>query len=179
MKVSAEVEIACSLAAREAARRRHDLMTVEHLLYALLHDQGISRVVAKAGGNVELLKQQLERVFDEQFESVSAEQHVSPSPSRGFQRVIQRAALHVESSGKEELEAHNLLVAIFSEADSCPTGAVIAILDCARLAPPMYATRRRNPSLPTRSKSPSTKVSATTCDSIRRSSTSPSCSIVR
>ena len=118
MKVSAEVEIACSVAAREAARRRHDLMTVEHLLYALLHDEGTSRVVAQAGGNVDLLKRRLEHVFDEQFEQVPAEQHVSPSPSRGFQRVIQRAALHVESSGKEELEAHNVLVAIFSETDS-------------------------------------------------------------
>ena len=64
MKVSAEVEIACSLAQSEAARRRHDLITVEHLLYALLHDDATARVVRGAGGNVDRLKKEIDRVLD-------------------------------------------------------------------------------------------------------------------
>src|SRR5690606_577468 len=118
VKVSAEVEIACSLALREAQRRRHDLMTVEHLLYALLHDEATSRVIRKSGGNPDKLKHSLEHVFDEDMSKVPGDAEVSPAPSRGFHRVLQRAAIHVESSGKEELKGHNILIAIFSELDS-------------------------------------------------------------
>ncbi|HMJ13617.1 MAG TPA: Clp protease N-terminal domain-containing protein, partial [Polyangiaceae bacterium] len=118
MKVSAEVEIACSLAAREAQRRRHDLMTVEHLLYALLHDDESARVLRKAGADVEAIKRELERLFEEEMSPVPGSRTVTPTPSRGFQRVLQRAAIHVESSGKEELKGYNVLIAIFAEVDS-------------------------------------------------------------
>ncbi len=118
MKVSAEVEIACSLAASEAQRRRHDVLTVEHLLFALLHDDETAAVVAESGGNLEAIKQQLERCFAEEMDRTPGKRPVAPTPSRGFQRVLQRAALHVESAGKEELRPSNLLVAIFSESDS-------------------------------------------------------------
>ncbi len=118
MKVSAEVEIAVSLAAREAERRRHDLMTVEHLLYALIHDEATAHVVTRSGGDVDALKQKLEKIFDEDMPTVPEGQFVSPTPSRGFQRVLQRAAIHVESSGKEELKGENVLIAIFAEVDS-------------------------------------------------------------
>jgi ATP-dependent Clp protease ATP-binding subunit ClpA len=118
MKVSAEVEIACSLASREAQRRRHDLMTVEHLLYALLYDEETARVLSKSGGNVERIRHKLERWFDEQMPKVPEGRTVIPTPSRGFQRILQRAAIHVESSGRDELRGHHVLVAIFGEADS-------------------------------------------------------------
>jgi len=118
VKVSAEVEIACSLAQSEAARRRHDLITVEHLLYALLHDDATARVVRGAGGNVDRLKKEIDRVLDSDLKKVPGSEPVSPSPSRGFQRVLQRAAIHVQSSGKEELKGFNVLVAIFAEVDS-------------------------------------------------------------
>jgi ATP-dependent Clp protease ATP-binding subunit ClpA len=118
VKVSAEVEIACSLAAREAQRRRHDLMTVEHLLYALLHDVETARILKKSGGDVERIKQALERVLDQDIPKVPGSRDLVPAPSRGFQRVLQRAAFHVQSSGKEELKGYNVLVAIFAEADS-------------------------------------------------------------
>jgi ATP-dependent Clp protease ATP-binding subunit ClpA len=122
MKVSAEVEIVCSLAASEAQRRRHDLLTVEHLLFALLHDEETSHVLAKSGGDVERIKHDLDQLLEEQLQKVPGKRPVIPTPSRGFQRVLQRAALHVESAGKEELKAHNLLVAIFAEADSPAAG---------------------------------------------------------
>ena len=64
MKVSAEVEIACSLAQSEASRRRHDLITVEHLLYALLHDDATARVVRGSCGNVDRLKKEIVRVLE-------------------------------------------------------------------------------------------------------------------
>ena len=118
MKLSTELEIALSLAAREAQRRRHDLMTVEHLLYALLHDDETADTVTRSGGDVERIKRLLEHVFEEEMSSGPEGEDVLPAPSRGFQRVLQRAAWHVESSGKQELKGTNVLVAIFSELDS-------------------------------------------------------------
>ena len=118
MKLSTELEIALSLAAREAQRRRHDLMTVEHLLYALLHDEETAQTIKKSGGDLAKLKRSLERVFDEEMQAAPETEDVLPTPSRGFQRVLQRAAWHVESSGKQELKGTNVLVAIFSELDS-------------------------------------------------------------
>jgi ATP-dependent Clp protease ATP-binding subunit ClpA len=118
VKVSAEVEIACSLAQSEAARRRHDLITVEHLLYALLHDDATARVVRGAGGNVDRLKKEIDRLLESELNKVPGADPVTPAPSRGFQRVLQRAAIHVQSSGKEELKGFNVLVAIFAEVDS-------------------------------------------------------------
>ncbi|HEY6562705.1 MAG TPA: ATP-dependent Clp protease ATP-binding subunit ClpA, partial [Polyangiaceae bacterium] len=126
MKVSAEVEIACSLAAREAQRRRHDLMTVEHLLYALLHDEESARVLRKSGGDVDAVKRELERLFEEEISPVPGSRMVTPTASRGFQRVLQRAAIHVESSGKEELKGYNVLIAIFAEVDSPAVAALSA-----------------------------------------------------
>jgi ATP-dependent Clp protease ATP-binding subunit ClpA len=118
VKVSAEVEIACSLAQSEAARRRHDLITVEHLLYALLHDDATARVVRGAGGNVDKLKREIDRVLESELSKTPGTDPVTPAPSRGFQRVLQRAAIHVQSSGKEELKGYNVLIAIFAEVDS-------------------------------------------------------------
>jgi ATP-dependent Clp protease ATP-binding subunit ClpA len=119
MKVSAEVEIACSVAATEANRRGHEMMTVEHLLYALLLDHPTSRALTRAGANVSGLKRELERIFDEDMETGGAEEVGSPLTSNGFRRVLQRAAIHVESSGKDELRGVNVVVAMFAEPD-CP-----------------------------------------------------------
>ncbi len=118
MRISPEVEIALSLAATEAARRRHEFMTVEHLLYALLFDEGTAVAVKSAGGNVAQLKARLERFMNEQLESAPDGQQVTPTPSLGVQRAIRRAAAHVQSSGKDEVKGTNVLVAIFAERDS-------------------------------------------------------------
>jgi ATP-dependent Clp protease ATP-binding subunit ClpA len=118
MKVSAEVEVACSIAAREAQRRRHDVMAVEHLLFGLLQDRESAKVLRMAGANVPLLRHKLEHILREGFVAVPGDQSFTPTPSRGFQRVLQRAAIHVESSGKDELHGYNVLIAIFGELDS-------------------------------------------------------------
>jgi ATP-dependent Clp protease ATP-binding subunit ClpA len=118
MKVSPEVEIACSVAATEAQRRGHDIVGVEHLLYALLMDEETCRVLEKSGSDTSKLKLELDRLLSSHFPSTGEDALTSPRPSRGFQRVLQRAAVHVESSGKAELKGYNVLVAIFSEPDS-------------------------------------------------------------
>jgi len=129
MRVNPDVEIACSLAAQEARRRQHDLMTVEHLFYALLHDRKTVRILAKVGVDVERLKRQLDLVLKDEVPETQGPS-ASPRPSRGFRRVLERAALHVESCGKNELLAEDLLVAIFSEVDS-PS---VALLDSEKVS---------------------------------------------
>ena len=118
MRISPEVEIALTLAANEAARRRHEYVTVEHLLYALLFDDATAQVVRHAGGDPPALKKELEQFMTEQLESVPEELYAMPSASLGVQRVIRRADAHVQSSGKEQVTGANVLVALFSEKDS-------------------------------------------------------------
>jgi ATP-dependent Clp protease ATP-binding subunit ClpA len=118
MRVSPEVEIAFGLAASEAERRRHEFMSVEHLLFALLFDADCSRVIQHSGGDVDSIRRKLDRFLDTEIPQVSENVEVTPSPTVGFQRVVQRAAIHVRSAGKDEVKGRNILVAIFAEADS-------------------------------------------------------------
>jgi ATP-dependent Clp protease ATP-binding subunit ClpA len=129
MRVNPDVEIACSLAAQEARRRHHDLLTVEHLLFALLHDGTTVQILGNVGADVERLKQRVHEVLEEELPKLPENSATPPSPSRGFQRVLQRAALHVETCGKDELLVQDVLVAIFSEVDSLAA----ALLDEARV----------------------------------------------
>jgi ATP-dependent Clp protease ATP-binding subunit ClpA len=116
MRISPEVEVALNLAAREAARRRHEFISAEHLLYALLFDDETRKVVKNSGGDPEVIKKKLDAYLNDEVEAMMGE--TSPVPSLGFQRVIQRAATHVQSSGKGDLKGKNLIVAIFAERDS-------------------------------------------------------------
>jgi ATP-dependent Clp protease ATP-binding subunit ClpA len=118
MRVSPEVEIAFGLAASEAERRRHEFMSVEHLLFALLFDSDCARVIQHSGGDVESIRRKLDRFLDTEIPQVDESAEVAPSPTVGFQRVVQRAAIHVRSAGKDEVRGRNILVAIFAEADS-------------------------------------------------------------
>src|SRR5690349_10483588 len=118
MRVSPEVEIAFGLAASEAERRRHEFMSVEHLLFALLFDADCARVIQHSGGDVDSIRRKLDRFLDTEIPQVSENVEVTPSPTVGFQRVVQRAAIHVRSAGKDEVKGRNILVAIFAEADS-------------------------------------------------------------
>jgi len=118
MKLSTGLEIAVSFAAHEAHNRRHEFMTLEHLLLALTHDEQTARVLRKAGANLEKLRKGLQKAVAEGQETLPDNIEVHPVPTIGFQRVLQRAAHHVGSSGKEELRGENVLVAMFSERDS-------------------------------------------------------------
>ncbi len=118
MKLSTGLEIAVSFAAHEAHNRRHEFMTLEHLLLALTHDEPTARVLRKAGANLDKLRKGLQKAVDDGQEQLPEHVEVQPVPTIGFQRVLQRAAHHVGSSGKEELKGENVLVAMFSEKDS-------------------------------------------------------------
>ena len=118
MRISPEVEIALSLAANEAARRRHEYVTLEHLLYALLFDEATSLVVKHAGGDPAAIKKELEQFLTDQLESVPEDAFSTPTASLGVQRAIRRAMSHVQSSGKDQVTGANVLVAIFAERDS-------------------------------------------------------------
>ena len=123
MRISPEVEIALSVATNEAARRRHEYVTIEHLLYALLFDDGTADIVRHAGGDVKALKKKLETFLDE-MEALEEGAEVMPTASLGVNRAIRRAAMHVQSSGKEEVKGANVLVAMFSEGDSFAVSAL-------------------------------------------------------
>src|SRR5579864_2933366 len=118
MKVSPEVEIAMSVAQSDAARRRHEYFTIEHLLYALLLDDTTAGIVRHAGGNPEALKKRLERYLSEELESLPEDASEAPAPSLGVQRAIRRAVNHVRSSGKDAVTGANVLIAMFAERDS-------------------------------------------------------------
>jgi len=121
MRISPEVEIALSVATNEAARRHHEYVTVEHLLYALLFDDATADIVKNAGGDVKALKKKLETFLDDMEQ---LEDEVQPTASLGVQRAIRRAAMHVQSSGKEEVKGANVLVAMFAEPDSFAVSAL-------------------------------------------------------
>ena len=117
MRISRELEISLALAMNEARRRRHEFLCIEHLFYALLHDTDVAEILRHCGGDVAALKRSLERYLDEHLERLPEGVDMAPQQTIGFQRVIQRAAAHVQSAGKEEILGRNVLVAIFREPD--------------------------------------------------------------
>ncbi len=116
--LSKDVEIAIRVALNDAHRRGHEYATVEHLTYALLHDDETANVLRHCGADVKQLKETFNRFLTEEVEKVPDETEFETQPSRGFQRVIQRAIMHVMGAGKEEVKGFNILVAIYSEEDS-------------------------------------------------------------
>src|ERR1700733_13318083 len=118
MRISPEVEIALSVAASDASRRRHEYVTLEHLLYALMLDDTTAGVLRHAGGDPPALKKRLESYLDEQLEQLPEDDAPTPTASLGVQRAMRRAVNHVRSSGKEEVTGANVLIAMFAERDS-------------------------------------------------------------
>jgi ATP-dependent Clp protease ATP-binding subunit ClpA len=118
MMISRELEVTLTLAVREAARRRHEFLTLEHVLYALLHDSDVAEVVRNCGGNVDKLKADLDRFLNERVEKLPESVEADPQQTLSFRRVLQRAALHVQSAGKDQIRGRDLLVSMFREPDS-------------------------------------------------------------
>ena len=117
--LSKDLELTLNLAFTDARERRHEFMTVEHLLLALLDNAlGIS-VLRSCGADIPRLQLQLRDFIDETSQILPPEAgDVETQPTLGFQRVLQRAVFHVQSSGKKEVNGANILVAIFSEQES-------------------------------------------------------------
>ena len=118
MQISREFEIALTLAIKEARRHRHEFLCLEHVLYALSFDEDVAEIIRSCGGDVEQLQKDLLKFFEENIESLPEESDVDPQQTSGFQRVLQRAAMHVQSGGKEVIEGRNFLVALFREENS-------------------------------------------------------------
>ena len=113
-----ELEMAFAAAVREAQRRRHEMLTVEHLLYALLYDEMGSRILHNCGADIEALKKQLEQFFIDKLQKIPENSKKEIIQTMGVQRVLQRALLHVQSSEKGEVDAGDVLASIFEEEGS-------------------------------------------------------------
>ena len=109
MKLSTELQVCVELAMNDASRRGHEYATVEHLLFALLHDREAKIILGKSGANIGQLKEELEAFFEEQVATVPEGINVAVQPSVAFERVVQRAALHVHGSGKDVVMPANLV----------------------------------------------------------------------
>jgi len=121
MMISRELEQTLSLAVREATQRKHEFLTLEHVLYALLHDADVEDVVRQCGGDPVRLKAQVNEFLEVSVESVEGVEELEPQQTLGFRRVLQRAALHVQSAGKDQIRSSDVLVSIFRETDSHAT----------------------------------------------------------
>ncbi|MDB5370367.1 MAG: clpA [Roseomonas sp.] len=98
--------------------RRHEYATLEHLLLALVDDTDAATVLRACGVDQEKLKRDLAEFLDKDLAGLVTERTGDPKPTAGFQRVVQRAAIHVQSSGRDEVSGANVLVALFSERES-------------------------------------------------------------
>ncbi len=116
--LSRELQVTLNLAIQEARKRRHEYLTLEHVLFAMLHDPIAQEIIGACGGDRDELKEQLLTFLDESMESLPGSEDVVPEQTLTFQRAVQRAAYHVQSSGKKEMDAGNLLVAMYRESDS-------------------------------------------------------------
>ena len=115
--IAQELEVSLHMAFMEARQKRHEFVTVEHLLLAMLDNPSASEVLRACAADIEDLRKDLGEFIAEHTPKVAGE-HVDTQPTLGFQRVIQRAILHVQSSGKKEVTGANVIVAIFGEKDS-------------------------------------------------------------
>ncbi|MGB3754024.1 MAG: ATP-dependent Clp protease ATP-binding subunit ClpA [Parerythrobacter sp.] len=101
-----------------AAERHHEYATLEHLLLALIDDEDAAAVMNSCGVDMKELGEVARQYLDQEYQSLKTEEDADPQPTAGFQRVVQRAILHVQSSGKDTVTGANVLVALFSERDS-------------------------------------------------------------
>lgn len=114
-----ELEFTLNLAFKEAKDKRHEFMTVEHLLLSLLDNPSALNVLEACEANIEVLRQDLTDFIDETTPRIpEGEEDRETQPTLGFQRVLQRAVFHVQSAGKTEVSGANVLAAVFSEQDS-------------------------------------------------------------
>jgi ATP-dependent Clp protease ATP-binding subunit ClpA len=116
--IAQELEVSLHMAFMDARQKRHELITVEHLLLAMLDNPTAAEVLRACGAKFDTLRGELTQYIEEHTPTVAGTDEVDTQPTLGFQRVIQRAMLHVQSSGKKEVTGANVLVAIYGEKDS-------------------------------------------------------------
>ena len=116
--IAQELEVSLHMAFMDARQKRHEFISVEHLLLAMLDNPSALDVLRACGANIDTMREQIIAFIEEHTPKVGGEDEVDTQPTLGFQRVIQRAILHVQSSGKKEVTGANVLVAVFGEKDS-------------------------------------------------------------
>ncbi|MDG4556091.1 MAG: ATP-dependent Clp protease ATP-binding subunit ClpA [Candidatus Contendobacter sp.] len=116
--LSKDLEFSINLAFREARDRRHEFMTIEHLLLALLDNPAAAEVLRACGAHLDRLKRDLQIFIRDNTPILRPDDPRETQPTLGFQRVLQRAVLHVQSSGNREVTGANVLVALFGEQES-------------------------------------------------------------
>ncbi len=116
--LNSELEYCLNEAFQAARDQRHEFMTVEHLLLAILDIPEVFELLRASEADVNRLRRELHEVIDQTTPKLAEEQDQEVQPTLGFQRVLQRAVFHVQSSGKKEVTGVNVLVAIFSEKQS-------------------------------------------------------------
>ena len=116
--IAQELEVSLHLAFVEARQNRHEFITVEHLLLALLDNPSAAAALRACGGQLEILRHELTVFINEHSPQIDGDEEIDTQPTLGFRRVIQRAMLHVQSAGKKEVNGANVLVSIFGEKES-------------------------------------------------------------
>jgi ATP-dependent Clp protease ATP-binding subunit ClpA len=116
--LSKELEYSLNMAFRGAREKRHELVTVEHLLLALLGEPSAARVLRACGADLDKLRTELVASIEQSTPIIASHEDRDTQPTLGFQRVLQRAVFHVQSSGKKEVTGANVLVAVFGERES-------------------------------------------------------------
>jgi ATP-dependent Clp protease ATP-binding subunit ClpA len=112
---SPSLEIVLTVAYREATSRRHTHLTLEHLLYALAHDQDGERILAACGADLPQFRRDLDRYLNDQIEQFSRGQQKEPEQTLAFRRVLQTAVLHVQSAGRQEVQSGDVLAATLQQ----------------------------------------------------------------
>ena len=112
---SQALEIVLTVAYREATSRRHTHLTLEHLLYALAHDQDGERILAACGADLPKLRRDLDKYLKESVEQFSRGQQKEPEQTLAFRRVLQTAVLHVQSAGRQEVQSGDVLAATLQQ----------------------------------------------------------------
>jgi ATP-dependent Clp protease ATP-binding subunit ClpA len=130
--LSSELEICLNEAFQAAREARHEFMTVEHLLLAIVDTPKVREILRACGADVTRLRKDLKDFIDQTTPRLKDDDDREVQPTLGFQRVLQRAVFHVQSSGKKEVSAANVLVAIFSEKHS-HAAYLLSMQDVARL----------------------------------------------
>ncbi len=118
LSITKDLESTLRLAFAEAKARRHEHVTLEHLLYALLRDPVASRLLRACGARLAELRRELEQHMDDALSPLPDGSEKDPEQTRAFQRVLERAAMQVQSSGKDQIDGGNVLVAFYRERDS-------------------------------------------------------------
>ncbi|HIJ76151.1 MAG TPA: ATP-dependent Clp protease ATP-binding subunit ClpA [Deltaproteobacteria bacterium] len=116
--INRELELTFAAAIKEAKQRRHEFFTLEHILYAIVHDVTGRRILHQCGADLEKLKERLEKYFDERLEKLPEEAEQDPIQTLAVQRVLQRALMHVQGAEKKEVDAGDILAAMFFEENS-------------------------------------------------------------